>query len=93
MYGLRSKSDARRLAFSPWSRSRSRGLIIIKLLPCGSGVIFVEFNLATEMAKKVDFENGEFREFKCSVTLTLTLDHLENHIVRFVSSTSIHNTI
>ena len=45
------------------------------------------------MAKKIDFENGDFREFKGSVTLTLTLDHLENHIVRFVSSTSIHITI
>ena len=27
------------------------------------------------------------------MTLTLTLDHLENHIVRFASSTSIHITI
>ena len=46
--------------------------------------------MATEVAKELDFGSGDFREFKCSVTLTLTLDHLENHIVRFVSSTSIH---
>ena len=45
------------------------------------------------MAKKMDFENSDFREFKGSVTLTLILDHLENHIVLFVSSTSIHITI
>ena len=56
-------------------------------------IILAEFNLATEMAKKIDFENGYFREFKGSVTLTLTLDHLENNIVRFVLSTSIHITI
>ena len=61
----------------------------MKLPPCGSGVIFAEFNLATEIAKKIDFENGDFRESKVSVTLTLTLDHFENHIVRFDSSTSI----
>ena len=46
--------------------------------------------MATEMAKEIDFENSDFRKIKGSVTLTLTLDHLENHIVRFVSSTSIH---
>ena len=45
----------------------------------------IKFNLATEMAKEIDFENGDFRKFKGSVTLTL--DDLENHIVRFVSST------
>ena len=25
----------------------------------------IKFNLATEMAKEIDFENGDFREFKC----------------------------
>ena len=64
-----------------------------KLPPCGSAFIFAEFNLATEIAKKIDFVNGDFREFEGSVTSTLTLDHLQNHIVRFVSSTSIHITI
>ena len=45
------------------------------------------------MAKEIDFENGHFRNFGGSVTLTLTLGDLENHVVRFVSSTSIHITI
>ena len=63
-----------------------------KLPLCGSGDIFAEFNLATEMAKTIDFENGDFREFKGSVTLTLTFDDLEIYIVRFVS-TSIQITI
>ena len=53
----------------------------------------IKFNLATEMAEEIDFENGDFRKFKGSVTLTLTLDDLESHIVRSVSSTSIHITI
>ena len=44
------------------------------------------------MAKNIDFENSDFREFKGSVTLTLTLDHLHD-IVRFASSTSIRITI
>ena len=71
-----------------------RGIEIeyFKITPGGSGAIFAEFNPATEMAKKIDFENGDFREFKRSATLTLTLNHLENHIVQFVSSTSIHIT-
>ena len=42
------------------------------------------------MAREIDFENGDFRKFKGSVTLTLTSDDFESHIVRFVSSTSIH---
>ena len=50
----------------------------------------IKFNLATEIAKKIGFENGNFRELKCSVTLAL--DHLESHANRFVSSTSIHIT-
>ena len=53
----------------------------------------MKFNLATEMAKEIDFENGDFRKFKGTATSTLTLDDLESHIVRFVSSTSIHITI
>ena len=53
----------------------------------------IKFNLATEMTKEIDFDNGDFRKFKGSVTLTLTLDAFESHIVRFASSTSIHFTI
>ena len=45
------------------------------------------------MATEIDFENGDFGELEGSVTLNLILDHLENHIVRFDSSTSIHITI
>ena len=43
------------------------------------------------MAEEIDFENGHFRNFDPSVTLTL--DDLESHIGRFVSSTSIHTYI
>ena len=56
----------------------------------------IKFNLATKMAKEIEFENGDFSKFKGSVTLTLTLDVLENlrmSLVRFVSSTSVHITI
>ena len=45
------------------------------------------------MAEEIDFENGHFRNFQGLVTLTLTLDDLESHISRFVSSTSIHTYI
>ena len=49
----------------------------------------IKFNLATEMAKEINFENGDFRKFEGSVSLTL--DDLESsHIV---SLTSIHLTI
>ena len=55
----------------------------------------INFNRAIEMAKEIDFENADFenadfRKFEGSVTLTLTLDDLESHIVGFLSSTSIH---
>ena len=40
-----------------------------------------------------DYINGDFRKFEGSVTLTLNLEALESHIVRFVSLTSIHITI
>ena len=53
----------------------------------------MNFNLALQMVEGIEFENGDFREFKGSVTLTFSLNHLENHIVRFVSSTSMHITI
>ena len=43
----------------------------------------IKFNLATEMAKEIDFENGDFRKFKGSVTFTLTLDDLESHSSMF----------
>ena len=43
------------------------------------------------MAEEIDFENGHFRNFQGLVTLTL--DDLESHIGRFVSSTSIHTYI
>ena len=43
-----------------------------KLPQCGSGVIFAEFNLATDMAKEIDFENGNFRKFTgCDLDLDL----------------------
>ena len=35
----------------------------------------------------------EERNIRLKDSVTLTLDHIENHIVRFVSSTSIHITI
>ena len=38
---------------------------------------FQKFNLATEMAEEIDFENGDFRKLKGSVTLTLNLDDVE----------------
>ena len=45
------------------------------------------------MAEKIDFENGHFRNFDPSVTLTLTLDDLETYIIRFVSLSPIHTYI
>ena len=45
------------------------------------------------MAEEIDFENGHFRNFDPSVTLTLTLDDLENYIIRFVSLSPIHTYI
>ena len=52
----------------------------------------IKFNLSTGMAK-IDFEYGDFRKFEGSATLTLTLEDLEIHIVRFVPSTSLRITI
>jgi len=40
------------------------------------------------MAEEVEFENRHFCNFKSHVTLTLTSDDLESHIVVNVSSTS-----
>jgi len=39
------------------------------------------------MAEEIDFENCHFCNFKSHVTLTLTSDDLESHIVVNVSST------
>ena len=51
------------------------------------------FNPAFQMVEEIEFENGHLWTFGGSVPLTLTLDDLHSHIVRFVSSTSIHITI
>ena len=40
----------------------------------------IKFNLDTQMAEEIDFENGDFHKFKGSVTLTLTLDDLRRVI-------------
>ena len=45
------------------------------------------------MAEEIDFENGHFRNFDPSVTLTLTSDDLETYISRFVSLSPIHTYI
>ena len=45
------------------------------------------------MAEEIDFENGRFRNFDPSVTLTLTLDDLESGTARFVSLSPIHTYI
>ena len=45
------------------------------------------------MAEEIDFENGHFRNFDKSVTLTLTSDDLETYINRFVSLSPIHTYI
>ena len=45
------------------------------------------------MAEEIDFENGHFRNFDKSVTLTLTSDDLESGTTRFVSSPPIHTYI
>ena len=45
------------------------------------------------MAEEVSFENRHFWNFKSHVTLTLTSDDLESHIVVNVSSTLTNTTI
>jgi len=45
------------------------------------------------MAEEVEFENRHFLKFKSHVTLTLTLDDLEGHIIVNVSSTLTNDTI
>ena len=40
------------------------------------------------MAEEIDFEIGHFRKFDVLVTLTLTSDELENHIIEKDLSTS-----
>ena len=45
------------------------------------------------MADEIDFENRHFWNFKSHVTLTLTSDDLESHIVMNVSSTLTNTTI
>jgi len=45
------------------------------------------------MAEETDFENRHFWNFKSHVTLTLTSDDLESHIVVNVSSTLTNTTI
>ena len=45
----------------------------------------IKFNLATEMAE-IDFENGDFRKFKGSVTLTLKVISFDlSHRPLFIS--------
>jgi len=45
------------------------------------------------MAEEIDFENRHFWNFKSHVTLTLTSDDLESHIIVNVSSTLTNSTI
>ena len=45
------------------------------------------------MAEEIEFENHHFWNFKSHVTLTLTSDDLESHIVVNVSSTLTNTTI
>ena len=45
------------------------------------------------MAEEINFENRHFKKFKSHVTLTLTSDDLESHIVVNVSSTLTNTTI
>ena len=44
------------------------------------------------MAEETDFENRHFWNFKSHVTLTLTSDDLESHIIVNVSSTLTNTT-
>jgi len=45
------------------------------------------------MAEEIEFEIAIFKTFKCHVTLILTSDDLESHIVVNVSSTLTNTTI
>ena len=45
------------------------------------------------MAEEIEFKNCHFLNFKTHVTLTLTSDDLESHIVVNVSSTLTNTTI
>ena len=45
------------------------------------------------MTEEIDFDNRHFLNFKSHVTLTLTLDDLESHIIVNVSSTLTNSTI
>jgi len=45
------------------------------------------------MAEEIDFENRHFRNFKSHVTLTLTVDDLESHIIVNVSLILTNSTI
>ena len=51
------------------------------------------FLIGWKMADEIDFENRHFWQFKSHVTLTLTSDDLESHIVVDVSSTLTNTTI
>jgi len=51
------------------------------------------FLIGRKMAEEIDFENHHFLNFKSHVTLTLTSDDLESHIVVNVSSTLTNSTI
>ena len=44
------------------------------------------------MAEEIDFDFGHFRKFDGPVTLTLTSDDLESHIVAHILSTSTNIT-
>jgi len=45
------------------------------------------------MAEEIDFENRHFWNFKSHVTLTLTLDDPESHVIVNVPSTLTNSTI
>jgi len=51
------------------------------------------FLIGWKMVEEIDFENRHFWNFKSHVTLTLTLDELESHIVVNVSSILTNTTI
>jgi len=53
----------------------------------------VIFLIGWEMEEEIDFENHHLWNFKSHVTLTLTLDDLETHIIVNVSSTLTNTTI
>ena len=51
------------------------------------------FLIGWKMAEEIEFANRHFWNFKTHVTLTLTLDDLESHIIVNVSSTLTNTTV